>query len=158
MMFTNLPIGKNGIGLADFISSRVEYILALMFGLILLLVLVNSMLVAYRFITSQGKKEETDKAKRGLRAIFEGVIGFFVAIAGIVIIFSFFGVGVPDVALSQTCISSVGSVGCKACQEDINSELCKFCEAQYKRIESGEISLIELSSQKEGDYSGSQCI
>lgn len=157
-MLPVIPIGDDGVGLADYITSRVSYVLLVMFSLIMLLVVINSIIVAYKFIVSQGEKEKTDRAKRGLRAIFEGVIGFFLAIAGIVFIFTFFGAGLPEASLAQTCISSPGSAGCKQCQVSIDSDLCQFCETQYRRLADKEITLIELSSQTDGVFTGNQCI
>jgi hypothetical protein len=111
-------LGEEGAGTGEFVSSRLQMVLLLGLGAIVLVAVVFSALSAFKYISSQGDPGKIEEAGKAVQAIFLGIAVLFVAIVGIVLVFVFFGADIFTSAVYQTCISAANSQGCLACQAD----------------------------------------
>jgi hypothetical protein len=112
-LFALLGVGGSGTG--EFVSSRLQMILLLGLGAIVLVAVVFSALSAFKYISSQGDPGKIEEAGKAVQAIFLGIAVLFVAIVGIVLVFVFFGADIFTSAIYQTCITAANSKGCLAC-------------------------------------------
>ena len=124
-------LGPDGSSASAYLVDRLKFVLFLALGAVVLVAVVYSIMAAYKYIRSQGDPGKIDEAQKAIKAIFMGLGALAVAVVGVVLIFLFFGLGTPESALPQVCISAPSSIGCKACQQDSGSTTCSFCEAAY---------------------------
>ena len=124
--------GPSGSGVVSFVVSRIQLALFIAIGFLVLVAVVYALIAAFKYIRSQGDPGEIEEAQKAIKAIFFGIAAMLIAIIGIVLVFVFFGVGVPEPELFQTCVSAPNSVGCQSCRQDGNLNVCQFCEEIYQ--------------------------
>lgn len=127
-------LGPGGICATDYINSRVQLVLFLVLGGLVLISVVYALIAAFKYIKSEGDPGEMEKAQKSIKAIFFGLAAMIIAIIGIVLVFVIFGAKPTNPELFQTCISAAESVGCKACREDTSSDDCTTCEDAYQEV------------------------
>lgn len=154
-------LGPGGEGTAEFISSRVRNFLILGLGVLILFAVVFIVIAALRYIRSQGEEGEVEGAKKGIEAIFQGLIIMLIAFIGIIVVFVIFGTNPFNPSIYQVCVSAPNSVGCiQGCQADggglpddwntvkfnpanpgtvggTPKQLCTLCEWEYFTISRG---------------------
>jgi len=165
-------MGKEGAGTSGFVTSRIQLMLLLALGGIILVSVIYAGLASYKYIKSQGDPGQIEEAGKAVKAIFLGIAVLFVGIIGIVLVFVFFGADFFKTSVYQVCLSAPNSVGCAACNaedggladnwdtvskdaksgvtylgnEDNNNELCTMCESEYVAIAAGHID-VKLSDK-----------
>lgn len=129
--------GPEGSGVVEFVTSRVQFALFIAIGILVLFAVVYALIASFKYIRSQGDPGEIEEAQKAIKAIFMGLAALMVAIIGIVLIFVFFGMKLPETELIQTCISAPNSIGCTVCKDDSSVNGCQFCEAVYRAQANG---------------------
>lgn len=125
-------LGPNSVCGVDYVVSRVQVVLYLVLGGLVLLSIIYAIAAAYKYIRSAGDPGEMEKAQKSIKAIFYGIAALILTILGIVVIYAVLGAEPTNPQLFQTCLSAPDSKGCEACQESINNPICSKCEQQYK--------------------------
>lgn len=126
--------GVSAICATDYINSRIQLVLFLVLGGLVLISVVYALIAAFKYIRSEGDPGEMEKAQKSIKAIFFGLAAMIIAIVGIVLVFVIFGAKPTNPELFQVCISAPESLGCKACREDSSQSACTDCEDNYKAI------------------------
>jgi hypothetical protein len=116
-------MGPGGSGTTGFATSRVQMLLLLGLGALVLAAVVYAAMAALKYIQSQGDPGKIEEAGKAVKAIFTGLAVLMVAIVGIVLVFVFFGTGLFDSSAYQVCASAADSPGCIACKGDLKSGL-----------------------------------
>jgi uncharacterized membrane protein len=129
-------LGPEGSGSVQFIASRVQLALFIAIGLLVLVAVIYALISSFKYIRSQGDPNEIEQAQKAIKAIFFGLAAMMVAIIGIVLVFVFFGVSLPQTDVYQVCVSAPASVGCQRCKQDKTINTCIFCEEAYKSLSS----------------------
>lgn len=129
-----LLFGPSGICATEYINGRVQFILFLALGLLVLISVIYALLAAFKYIRSEGDPGEMEKAQKSIKAIFFGIAAMLIAIVGIVLVFVVFGATPTNPELFQVCITAPESDGCEACRTSTNDKLCNACEEAYKKI------------------------
>lgn len=127
-------LGRGGICATDYINSRIQLVLFLVLGGLVLISVVYALIAAFKYIRSEGDPGEMEKAQKSIKAIFFGLAAMIIAIVGIVLVFVIFGAKPTNPELFQVCISAPESLGCKACREDSTNPTCTGCEDEYQTI------------------------
>lgn len=127
--------GKDGSGVAGFITGRAQFVIFLVLGLIILVAVIYSIMAGIKYIRSEGDTGKIEEAQKSIKAILMGIAAIFVAIVGIILVFVIFNQSPVDPSLPQVCLSAGGSVGCKKYYEDGSggaaNEYVAWCEAVY---------------------------
>lgn len=127
-------LGPEGVCASQYVNNRVKFVFFLVLGGLVVASVVYSIIAAYKYITSQGDTGKIEEANKSIKAIFMGIAAMVVGIVGMVIVFTVVGARPTNPALFQTCINAPASEGCKACQENIDSDLCGKCERIYEEV------------------------
>lgn len=127
-------MGTSGICATDYINSRAQFAMFLVLGGLVLISVIYALIAAFKYIRSEGDPGEMEKAQKSIKAIFFGIAAMVIAIVGIVLVFVIFGARPTNPELFQTCISAAESEGCKACREDVESDICTRCENNYQQV------------------------
>jgi len=131
-------MGKEGAGTSGFVTSRIQLMLLLALGGIILVSVIYAGLASYKYIKSQGDPGQIEEAGKAVKAIFLGIAVLFVGIIGIVLVFVFFGADFFKTSVYQVCLSAPNSVGCAACNNGgLADSICSQCEGQYADIAAG---------------------
>ena len=132
-------LGPAGVCSSTYIQSRVQMLLVLALGLVVLIAVVYALIAAFKYISSQGESGKMEEAQKSIKAIFIGIAAMFIAIIGIVLVFAVFGAQQTNPDLFQTCINEPNSVACRSCRNGGASDpACKACEeAITKYCQSG---------------------
>lgn len=125
-------MGAGGICATDYINSRVQLVMFLVLGGLVLISVIYALIAAFKYIRSEGDPGEMEKAQKSIKAIFFGIAAMVIAIVGIVLVFVIFGAKPTNPELFQVCISAAESQGCKACRESTTDDLCVRCENAYQ--------------------------
>jgi len=125
-------IGPNSICAVDYVVSRIQFVMYLLMGGLVLVSVIYAIAAAYKYIRSEGDPGEMEKAQKSIKAIFYGIGAMIVTVIGIVLIYAVLGAEPTNPQLYQVCISAPESKGCKACQESVDNPICIKCEKQYK--------------------------
>jgi len=129
-------MGPNGQNTGTFISGKVQFVIYLVMGMIILVAVVYSILAGIKYIRSEGDPGKIEEAQKSIKSILMGVAAIFVGILGIVLVYVIFGVGIISPSTPEVCISANNSVGCyyftKQGGAGINEVVVQWCEALYK--------------------------
>jgi hypothetical protein len=108
-------LGAEGGNTSEFVSSRIQALLLIGLGVIVLAAVIYAGLAALKYIRSQGDPGQVEEAGKAVKAIFLGLAVLLLSIVGIVLIFVFFGAEIFNTNIYQTCLSAPSSQGCTAC-------------------------------------------
>lgn len=111
-------MGTDGSGTGEFATSRIRTLMLLGFVILVLAAVIYLMFSVYKYLRSEGDQGQIEEAQKSIRSIVVGFAFFFIGMIGIVLIFTFFGAGLIDSSVYQTCISSPNSPGCLSCKAD----------------------------------------
>ena len=122
-------LGPGGVCSSVYITSRVQFILVVALGAIILVAVVYALLAAFKYVSSQGEAGKMEDAQKSIKAIFIGIAAMIIAIVGIILVFAIFGARPADPSLYQTCISDPTSKACENCKTAGGSGTeCSTCE------------------------------
>lgn len=122
-------LGPGGICSSQYISSRVQFVLVIALGGIILVAVVYAMLAAFKYVSSQGEAGKMEDAQKSIKAIFIGIAAMIIAIVGIILVFAVFGAKPSEPSLLQTCINAPESAACQNCKDVGGAgSACKTCE------------------------------
>jgi hypothetical protein len=125
-------LGQNGGGVAGFITTRAQFAIYFVLGLIILVAVVYSIMAGIKYIRSEGDPGKIEEAQKSIKAILMGIAAIFVGIIGIVLVMVIFGGGLPGASLPQVCLSAGESVGCKFYNiNGIDDPTVQWCEEVY---------------------------
>lgn len=127
-------LGPGGICAVQYVNSRLQFIMFLALGGLVLISVVYALIAAFKYIRSEGDPGEMEKAQKSIKAIFFGIGAMIIAIVGIVLVFVIFGAEPTNPELYQVCISAPQSPGCTACRENTDAQLCQDCEDRYTLV------------------------
>jgi hypothetical protein len=131
-------LGPAGICASSYITSRVQFVLVLALGGIVLVAVAYALLAAFKYIRSEGESGKMEEAQKSIKAIFIGIAAMLIAIIGIVLVFAIFGAQQANPELLQTCINAPLSKACKNCNEEGSAgALCSACENAINNYCSG---------------------
>jgi heme/copper-type cytochrome/quinol oxidase subunit 2 len=127
-------VGPSGICASDYITSRVQFVLILALGGIVLVAVVYAMIAAFKYVSSQGEAGKMEDAQKSIKAIFIGIAAMIIAIVGIILVFAVFGAKPADPSLYQTCINAPTSAACTSCKTNgyVEGNPCAVCESGIK--------------------------
>lgn len=123
-----------GAGLLGFITSRIRLVVAIMLIALVLFSIVYALMASFKYVRSQGDPGQIEEAQKAIKAIWMGVASLFISIIGMVLVINIFGSQLPT-TIYETCIIAPQSEGCAVCEDegdDDESNLCSFCEEEYK--------------------------
>jgi heme/copper-type cytochrome/quinol oxidase subunit 2 len=120
-------VGPGGICASTWIQSRVQFVMILALGGVVLVAVGYALMAAFKYISSQGESGKMEEAQKSIKAIFIGIAAMLIAIIGIVLVFAVFGASPSDPNLYQTCINAPQSKACADCR-DKAGDPCKACE------------------------------
>lgn len=123
-------VGPGGVCASEYITSRVQFVLVLALGGIVLVAVVYALLAAFKYVRSEGESGKMEDAQKSIKAIFIGIAAMIIAVVGIVLVFAVFGAKPADPSLYQTCINAPTSVACSTCKESgyQKGNKCAKCE------------------------------
>ena len=122
-------LGPGGVCAATYIESRVQFLLILALGIVVLVAVAYALLAAFKYIRSEGEAGKMEDAKKSITAIFIGIAAMLIAIIGIVLVFAIFGARQSNPELLQTCINAPLSDACADCRlKGSAGEECGKCE------------------------------
>jgi hypothetical protein len=150
-------LGQNGGGVAGFITTRAQFAIYFVLGLIILVAVAYSIMAGIKYIRSEGDPGKIEEAQKSIKAILMGIAAIFVGIIGIVLVMVIFGSSLPTGGLPQVCLSAGESVGCKYYNNSgIDNIVVQWCEEVYKagsaRSESGEFLYPDWAENSVGGY------
>lgn len=111
-------LGFGGVGLADFFTSRISQLLGYAAIALVVVAIVYIFITVYNYISSNGDQQQIETAAESAQHILRGFAFLFVAFAGMILIFVFFGIPFIPTEAYQVCIVGPNSHGCRACQAD----------------------------------------
>lgn len=109
--------GGGAGGIAGSVTNLVRLALTLLFGAVVLVAIVFSIMAAIKYIKSQGEAGEIEEANKAMKAIFQGLIAMFVGLIGIVVVFVIFDTTIQPIRLTDICVSNPESAACRICTE-----------------------------------------
>lgn len=125
-------LGQNGGGVAGFITTRAQFAIYFVLGLIILVAVAYSIMAGIKYIRSEGDPGKIEEAQKSIKAILMGIAAIFVGIIGIVLVMVIFGSSLPTGGLPQVCLSAGESVGCKYYNNNgIDDVVVQWCEEVY---------------------------
>jgi fumarate reductase subunit D len=127
-------LGPSGICASEYITARVQFVLTLALGGIILVAVVYALMAAFKYVSSQGESGKMEDAQKSIKAIFIGIAAMIIAIVGIILVFAVFGAKPSSPELYQTCVSAPSSAACTSCKKDgaVGSNPCALCENSIK--------------------------
>jgi len=126
-------LGIGGSGVAGFITTKGQFGIYLVLGVIVLVAVVYVIMAGIKYIRSEGDPGKIEEAQKSIKAILMGVAAIFVGIIGIVLVYVIFGQGMVTPSLPQVCLSSSESYGCKKYYENGPSDdAVKWCEGYFQ--------------------------
>lgn len=123
-------VGPGGVCASQYITSRVQFVLVLALGGIVLVAVAYALMAAFKYVRSEGESGKMEEAQKSIKAIFIGIAAMIIAVVGIVLVFAVFGAKPADPALYQTCINAPTSAACTSCKESgyVANNKCAKCE------------------------------
>jgi len=124
-------LGPGGVCASTYIESRIQFILILALGGIVLVAVAYALIAAFKYIRSEGVEGKMEEAKKTITSIFIGIAAMMVAIVGIVLVFAIFGARQANPELLQTCINAPLSAACADCRISGSggaTSKCAICE------------------------------
>jgi hypothetical protein len=129
-------LGPGGICSSEYISSRVQFVLVIALGGIVLVAVVYAMIAAFKYVSSQGEAGKMEDAQKSIKAIFIGIAAMIIAIVGIILVFAVFGAKPSEPSLYQTCVNAPTGKACQVCKDAGYSatNACGKCEDAIKTL------------------------
>ena len=129
-------VGPSGICASAYITSRVQFVLVVALGGIVLVAVGYAMMAAFKYVSSQGESGKMEEAQKSIKAIFIGIAAMIIAIVGIILVFAVFGAKPADPSLFQTCINAPTSAACTSCKKNgyVTGNPCAICEDAVKKF------------------------
>ena len=141
-------LGPGGICSSEYISSRVQFVLVIALGGIVLVAVVYAMIAAFKYVSSQGEAGKMEDAQKSIKAIFIGIAAMIIAIVGIILVFAIFGAKPSEPSLYQTCVNAPTSNACQVCKDEgyTAGNACGKCEDAIKSLCQGETEYTSYTS------------